>query len=527
MSNDHRVSSCTTDCCTTDCGTGDCGTGDCGTGERVASDRAASSHSIGNSLERNGGIGAIWQAASRRDWFRGFSKGLGSVAFLSLLKESVGAVQSDAGNPLSAKNGHHAASADRIIFLYSTGGVSHVDTWDYKPQLVSDHGKKITASRWLNKPGAFERYLIRPRWGFSQHGQSGIWASELFPETAKLVDDMCILNAMHCDSDGHDKGTLAAHTGSAQFARPSHGAWVSYGLGTVNQNLPSFMVLAPHPPYAGAQTWGSDFLPGCHQGTQVVPGNEPLPFLRPDANRGRRQELELELLEAMNRDHTANSPIDTFLEARARSFETAFGMQSEAPEALDLSSETEATLQMYGLKRGETQGMGWQCLVARRLAERGVRFIEVIDTGSNSGENWDSHGNMADHEKLAKKVDQPIAALLKDLKQRGMLERTLVVWTTEFGRTSFHQTADHPGREHHNLVFTSWMAGGGVRGGLVHGRSDEHGILPVEGHVHTHDLHATMLHCMGLDHERLTYRHAGRDYRLTDVAGRVVREILS
>lgn len=460
---------------------------------------------------------------NRRTWLRSVSGHLGSVALTSMLAESV---RADPGNPLAPKAGHFPASADRIIFLYSTGGVSHVDTFDYKPRLNADHGKTITASRWLNKPGAFERYLIKSRWNFQQHGQTGAWISSLFPRLSTVVDSLCILNAMHCDSDGHDKGTLAAHTGSAQFARPSHGAWVSYGLGTINQNLPSFIVLAPKPPYAGAQTWGSDFLPGCHQGTQVIPGDEPLPYLKPLGGSRDQQRLELSLRESINADYQEESPWDGVLEARARSFETAFGMQREAPEAFDLSDESEETLTLYGLERGITQGFGWQCLVARRLAERGVRFIELIDTGSNSAENWDSHGNMADHERLAKAIDQPITGLIRDLKRRGMLDRTLVVWTTEFGRTPFNQTADHPGREHHNLVFSSWMAGGGVRGGMVYGESDEYGILPVSGGVHTHDLHATMLHCLGLDHERLTYRHAGRDYRLTDIAGRVVKEIL-
>ena len=235
--------------------------------------------------------------------------------------------------------------------------------------------------------------------------------------------------------------------------------------------------------------------------------------------------MELELLGKLNRRHLEPRAADAALDARVRSFETAFGMQREAPEAFDLSRETEATLKLYGLERGATQGFGWQCLVARRLAERGVRFLELIDVGSSN--NWDSHGNMGDHERLAKAIDKPIAGLLTDLKQRGMLDRTLVIWTSEFGRTPFHQDANHAGREHHNLVFSSWMAGGGVKGGLVHGKSDEYGILPTEGAVHTHDLHATMLHLLGIDHERLTYRHAGRDYRLTDVAGRVVTEILS
>ena len=455
---------------------------------------------------------------SRRDFLSTASGGFGAIALAGMMADEAQAASMD---PLAARPGHFLARADRVIFLYSTGGVSQVDTLDYKPQLAADHGKSITASRWLNKPGQFQRFLIRPRWAFQQYGQSGTWVSDLFPQLGSVIDNVCVLNAMHCESDGHDKATLAAHTGSAQFARPSHGSWVSYGLGTANRNLPSFMVLAPAAPYAGAQTWGSDFLPACHQGTHVIPGNEPLPNLRPRVPSAELQQMELELLGKLNRRHLEPRAADAALDARVRSFETAFGMQREAPEAFDLSRETEATLKLYGLERGATQGFGWQCLVARRLAERGVRFLELIDVGSSN--NWDSHGNMGDHERLAK----AIAGLLTDLKQRGMLDRTLVVWTSEFGRTPFHQDVNHAGREHHNLVFSSWMAGGGVKGGLVHGKSDEYGILPTEGAVHTHDLHATMLHLLGIDHERLTYRHAGRDYRLTDVAGGVVTEILS
>lgn len=461
---------------------------------------------------------------SRREFLQRASGGFGSVALAGLMAEQAQAGLSD---PLSPKQPHFTPRADRVIFLYSTGGVSHVDTFDHKPQLIKDHGKSVTASRWLNKPGAFDRYLIRPHWDFRTYGQSGMSVSDLFPHFGKVVDDVCMINSMVCDSDGHDKATLAAHTGSIQFPRPSHGAWVSYGLGTVNSNLPSFMVLAPAAPYAGAQTWGSDFLPGCHQGTHVIPGPEPLPNVRSLSASEDLQKMELELRGGFNRRHLASRTADQALDARVRSFETAFGMQREAPEAFDLSQETEATLQMYGMEKGATSGFGWQCLVARRLAERGVRFLELIDTGSNSGQNWDSHGTMKDHERLAKAVDQPIAGLLSDLKQRGMLDRTLVVWTTEFGRTPFHQQADHPGREHHNLVFSSWMAGGGVRGGTVYGTSDEHGIGPGSDPVHTHDLHATILHLMGLDHERLTFRFAGRDFRLTDVAGKVVTQILS
>jgi hypothetical protein len=459
-------------------------------------------------------------ATTRRDFLHRASGGFGAVALAGLWDE-VHASQ----NPLTIQSGHHNARADRVIFLYATGGVSHIDTFNHRPQLFTDHGKSVTASRWLNKSGEFKRFLIKPRWHFQQYGESGTWVSDLFPHLGSVIDNVCVLNAMHCESDGHDKATLAAHTGSAQFARPSAGAWVSYGLGTENQNLPSFMVLAPAAPYAGAQTWGSDFLPACHQGTHVIPGKEPLPNIRPRVSKPELQEMELDLRARLNRSHQKTRAADQALDARIRSFETAFGMQREAPEAFDLSQETEATLKLYGLEQGASSGFGWQCLVARRLAERGVRFLELIDVGSNS--NWDSHGNMSDHERLAGNVDRPIAGLLTDLKLRGMLDRTLVVWTTEFGRTPFNKDANHAGREHHNLCFSSWVAGGGVCGGLVHGESDEHGIMTSHDSVHTHDLHATMLHLLGIDHERLTYRHSGRDFRLTDVAGRIVDEIIA
>lgn len=460
-------------------------------------------------------------SSSRRAFLSRASGGFGALALAGVWNE----LQAAARDPLALRQPPFSAKADRVIFLYSTGGASHVDTFDYKPQLIRDHGKSVTASRWLNKPGKFERFLIKPHWNFKQYGQSGTWVSDLFPHLGSVIDDICVLNAMHGDSDGHDKATLAAHTGSAQATRPSAGAWVSYGLGTENRNLPSFMVLAPAAPYAGAQTWGSDFLPACHQGTHIVPGAEPLPNLKPASLSANLQQMELALRGRLNRSHLERHAADEALDARIRSFETAFGMQCEAPEAFDFSRESDATLKLYGLSRGVTTGFGWQCLAARRLAERGVRFLELIDVGSSA--NWDSHGNMADHARLAKNIDQPIAGLLTDLKQRGMLERTLVVWTTEFGRTPFHQQAGHQGREHHNLCFSSWMAGGGVKGGLVHGRSDEHGILPGEGAVHTHDLHATMLHLLGIDHERLTYRYAGRDFRLTDVAGEVVHPVIA
>ena len=458
---------------------------------------------------------------TRREFLRRASGGLGAVALAGMLSEQAAI----ADDPLGSRSGHPAPQADRVIFLYSTGGVSHIDTFNHRPQLTADHGKSITASRWLNTSGEFQRFLIKSRFPFQQYGQSGTWVSDLFPNIGSIIDDVCVLNAMHCDSDGHDKATLAAHTGSAQFARPSAGSWVSYGLGTVNQNLPSFMVLAPAAPYAGSQTWGSDFLPACHQGTHVIPGKDPLPHVRPPIKDAALQQMELAFRAQLNQAHLGERAADQMLDARIRSFETAFGMQREAPEAFDLSGETEATLKLYGIQQGATSGFGWQCLVARRLAERGVRFLELIDVGSSN--NWDSHANMGDHERLARGIDRPIAGLLSDLKQRGMLDRTLVVWTTEFGRTPFHETANHAGREHHKHCFTSWMAGGGVKGGIVHGQSDEYGIRTAEDAVHTHDLHATMLHLLGIDHERLTFRHAGRDFRLTDVHGRVVQEIIA
>jgi uncharacterized protein (DUF1501 family) len=329
---------------------------------------------------------------------------------------------------------------------------------------------------------------------------------------------------MHTDHSNHYNATLGMHTGSFAFARPSIGAWVSYGLGTFNKNLPSFITIAPAQTYAGTQVYASDFLPGAHQGTLVVPGSEPIANVNPRISTD-RQQLELAALQKLNRQHLESRGNHHLAEARMRSFETAFGMQMEAPDAFDFSRESDATHQLYGLQRGATKGFGWQCLAARRLVERGVRFVELIDTGSSG--NWDSHGNMKEHEPLARNVDQPISGLLKDLKSRGMLEDTLVVWTTEFGRTPFNNKADAAGREHHNWAFSSWLAGAGVKGGITHGATDEYGIHPEKDPVHVHDFHATILHLMGLDHELLTYRHSGRDYRLTDVFGKVVDGVLS
>jgi hypothetical protein len=457
---------------------------------------------------------------SRRELFHRAAGGFASLALAGMLAE-----EARAADPLAARPAHHAPRAKHVIFLYMTGGVSHVDTFDPRPKLVADHGKTITVDNWQGKLGQFKRFLKKPDWTFRPGGRSGVLVSDLFPHVRGVVDELCVIRSLESNHTNHYESSLGMHCGSWTFARPSLGAWVSYGLGTENRNLPSFVVLAPAPPYAGAQTWGSDFLPGCHQGTYLVPGKEPLPDARRRVASEDLQKLELELIARANRRHQQERPEDAALEARIKSFETAFGMQKEAPEALNLSRETDATLALYDLARGQTTGFGWQCLVARRLAERGVRFIELIDTGSSG--NWDSHGDMAEHARLAKNVDRPIAGLITDLKRRGMLDETLVVWTTEFGRTPYHETAGHKGREHHHQVFSSWLAGGGVKGGIAHGSSDDHGIAVGEKRVHVHDFHATILHLLGLDHERLTFRHAGRDYRLTDVHGSVVKDILA
>ncbi len=464
------------------------------------------------------------QEIPRRDMLKRSGGGFGALALASLLAEESSANASD---PLAPRASHFAPQATNVIFMFSTGGASHVDTFDYKPKLFADHGKSLSIDNWQGKAGEFKRYLKRPNWDFHPRGQSGIPVSDLFPHLGGVIDDLCVLNCVEGDHTGHDKATMGMHTGSFNFARPSIGSWVSYGLGTENRNLPSFMVLAPAAPYAGAQVWGSDFLPGCHQGTHVKPGPNPLPNVQPLSASDALQRLEMDLREQLNAQHLSDRTGDAALEARIRSFETAFGMQREAPEAFDLSQESAATLSSYGIEPGVTSGFGWQCLVARRLIERGVRFIELIDTGSGSGENWDSHGDMQAHAPLAKAIDQPQAALITDLKQRGLLENTLVVWTTEFGRTPYNTSAEAKGREHHHQVFSSWMAGGGIKGGMIHGSSDEYGIGPATGRVHVHDFHATILHLLGLDHERLTFRHGGRDYRLTDVAGKVVEPILA
>jgi len=459
---------------------------------------------------------------SRREFVR--SSVAGSLLMSGIFGELLAADESD---PLAPKAPHFPAKAKSVIFVFLSGGLSHVDSFDPKPKLSADHGKQVVFDHPETKGRAgYEKlFLKRPGWKFAPRGKSGIEVSDLFPKIAECIDDIALIRSMHTSHSNHFNATLGMHTGSFAFARPSIGAWTSYGLGTVNRNLPSFLVLAPQMPYAGTQVWASDFLPGAHQGTRVVPGAEPVANLVRRVPTQTRQQLELDALKEFNESHLVGREDDSRLSARIKSFETAFGMQSEMPAAFDLSKEADSTLGLYGLKKGQTDGFGWQCLVARRLVERGVRFVELIHTGSSG--NWDSHGDMAEHGRLAPQVDQPVAGLIADLKRQGLFDSTLVVFTSEFGRTPFNNTADNKGREHHNWAFSAWLAGAGVKRGIVHGATDEHGIRAVEKPVHVHDFHATILHLLGLDHTKLTYRHGGRDYRLTDVHGNVVKEILA
>jgi hypothetical protein len=441
----------------------------------------------------------------------------GSLLLPGILSELAAAESAD---PLAPKQPHFTPKAKRVIFLFSSGGVSHMDTFDYKPELIKSEGKLTKAGGGLSNQ---EKPLVKPRWEFRPGGTCGTMVSDLFPHIRDLVDDLCVIRSMKSDDNEHYQASLAMHTGSFFFTRPSLGAWLSYGLGTMNQNLPSFIVIAPQLPYAGGQVWGNDFLPAYHQGTRVVPGAEPIPNLQRRTQQEGLQELELDLAGALNRRHLTAHGNDSELAARIRSFETAYHMQAAAPEAFDIRQESDDTLALYGLARGDTESFGWQCLVARRLAERGVRFIELIDRGASN--NWDAHQDMAQHEPLAKAIDKPISGLLRDLKRRGMLDETLVVWTTEFGRTPGQDGVK--GRGHHGACFSSWLAGGGVKGGITYGQSDEIGATVAEDLCHVHDFHATILHLLGLDHTRLTYRHAGRDFRLTDVHGNVLSKILA
>jgi hypothetical protein len=462
---------------------------------------------------------------SRRDFLKGSASGFGYLAFASL---STWAAQKD--DPLAPKTTHFPARAKRVIFLCMEGAPSHVDTFDFKPKLTEDDGKQMRGAR------GFGGRLLASPWKFKQHGAGGLWISELFPELSARADDLCLLRGMHTDVPAHAQAFLQLHTGIFQFKRPSMGAWTLYGLGSQNENLPGFITISPPPQNGGPANYGSAFLPAVYQGTPIRmgfggPGGFGGPPRGADAGasvsniRNPRQSsdsqrTQLDLIQSLNREALEREPQHAGIEGAIESFELAFRMQKDLPKVMDLANESAATRALYGIGEQATDGFGRQCLLARRFVEAGVRFVEIT-----SGQ-WDHHQNLKTAlANKASSVDRPIAGLLKDLKARGLLKDTLVLWGGEFGRTPYAQGAD--GRDHNAKGFTMWMAGGGVKGGLSYGATDDYGAEAVEGKLHVHDWHATILHLLGLDHEKLTYRYAGRDMRLTDVKGVVAKRILA
>ncbi len=473
------------------------------------------------------------RSLSRRHLLRTAACGFGSLSLAGMLaRESLQGAES--ADPLAPKKPHFPARAQRVIFLFMHGGPSHMDTFDPKPLLDRDHGKPLPFKRPLTFAEGSVGNLMKSPWKFNRHGQSGLPVSELFPNLARSADDLCVIRSMVGDSVAHGGAVLQLHTGSNTFTRPSAGSWVIYGLGTENQNLPAYLTLKPGLSHGGAKNWSSGFLPAAYQGTAVGHGGmkiedltEPIEHLRNHGLTPEQQRYELDMIQKMNRASARRWQGDPELEARIHAFELAFRMQTEAPEAFDLAQESEATKKLYGMDQPETRDFGWQCLMARRLAERNVRFIQINhEYGPGNEVGWDAHSELVRlHTRTAMQVDKPIAGLLHDLKAKGLLKDTLVVWGGEFGRTPISQAGD--GRDHNPYGYSMWMAGAGVKGGTAYGATDDYGYYAVEDRMHIHDLHATILHVLGLDHERLTYPYGGRNFRLTDVAGNVAHKILS
>ena len=475
---------------------------------------------------------------NRRQILQSTSSGFGFLAFSALAHR---AAAREAANPLAPKASHFPAKAKRVIFLCMDGGPSHVDTFDHKPKLTADDGKSYAGGRGR----AFGGKLLGSPWKFNKSGQSGMPISELFPEVAKHADKLAMINGTYTDIPNHPQAFLQMHCGLFQFPRPSLGAWVLYGLGTSNENLPGFVTISPPNNNGGPANYGSNFLPAIYQGTKIGGGGGPygggggtgVSNIKNPKQSTRDQREQLDFVQSLNKESLAKSGENPAVEGLIENYELAFRMQAELPKTLDVGGETKQTLAMYGITGagggmaggppgpgrrggGGTDGFGRQCLMARRLIEAGVRFVEITKGG------WDQHRNLK--EELAgncESIDKPIAGLLADLQQRGLLKDTLVIWSGEFGRTPYAQGTD--GRDHNSKGYTMWMAGGGTKGGHVHGKTDDYGHEAVEGKVHVHDWHATVLHLLGLDHEKLTYRHAGRDFRLTDVKGNVVKEIVA
>lgn len=469
----------------------------------------------------------------RRQWLESTGCGFGWLAAQALAGR-VAAAETARSESLPAGSSIQAR-AKRVIFLFMQGGPSHVDTFDYKPALAEQDGKAMPFddSRVLantGRRGDTHRVMKSP-WAFRRYGEGGHWVSELFPHVARHADQLCMLHSMHTEGVAHGPATLFLHCGATNSIRPSLGAWLHYGLGSENENLPGFISIAPPMGNGGTRNFGSAFLPAVHQGTPIgrIDGGADDLMLRNaevPASQLRQTEQRLGFAQRLNRQRLEQRPGDGELDAMIRSYELAWRMQTEAPDLFDLSRESEATFRQYGIGSEPTDSFGRRCLLARRLCEAGVRFIQVNYGDNSANPAWDQHSNLPKHADHAAAVDQPIAALLGDLAQRGMLEDTLVWWGGEFGRTPYAQ-ANGTGRDHNPVGFTTWLAGAGVRPGYHHGATDDFGHRAVVDRVHMHDLHATLLHLMGLDHERLTFRHAGRDYRLTDVYGKVVRDVLT
>ena len=462
------------------------------------------------------------RAKSRRELLSQAGAGFGMLALTALLGE--GDAEAARANPLAAKKPMFPAKAKRVIFVFLHGGPSQVDTFDPKPLLTRDHGKPYSGPR-PRVVFAQTGTLLKSPWEFKRYGKSGLEVSDLFPHVGACADDLCVIRSMCGSNTAHGGALLKLHTGADSFVRPSMGSWLVYGLGTENQNLPGFVTICPTLGHGGVQNWSSAFLPAWSQGTPIGDASlkardAHITYLKSESP-GAVERAQLDLLASMNREQSEHWGADGALDSRIESFELAFRMQRDAPEVMDISKETKDTLEMYGIGSEPTDNFGRQCLLARRFCEAGVRFVQV-----SHSYKWDQHGNLrADHAKNAAEVDKPIAGLLKDLKARGLLEDTLVLWGGEFGRTPTAQGGD--GRDHNPHGYTMWMAGGGVKGGTVHGSTDDYGWFAQEDPMNLHDLHATMLHLLGIDHTKLTYRYAGRDFRLTDVEGVVHKQIIA
>jgi hypothetical protein len=458
--------------------------------------------------------------ANRRQWLRQVGNGFGAVALAGLLGDDTAHAGARTANPLAVKQSHFPARAKRVIFLFMPGGPSQVDTFDPKPRLTADHGKP-SPKLYLGQ----SRKLLASPWKFRKYGNAGVEVSDLFPQVGACIDDICVIRSMVADDVNHPGGCLQMNTGERVSSRPSMGAWVTYGLGSENQDLPGFIAIGPGPLIEGARQYGASFLPAAYQGTFVSDVRQPIRNLKNPAIAPARQRVELDALARLNALHAEERREDSRLGARIESFELAYRMQLKAPGAFDIDHESAKTKALYGIGDSITDIFGRQCLLARRLVERGVRFVQLYHT-TGGFQPWDQHADLkGGHARNALATDRPIAGLLRDLRARGLLDDTLVIWGGEFGRTPASE--GNTGRDHHPYGFSMWLAGGGVKAGITHGATDEFGWDAVADRVHVHDLHATVLYLLGLDHTKLTYRYSGRDYRLTDVYGKIVRGILA